>query len=224
MGQQQAYAQAPTPSPMQPQVAQGPAQPIDQQHSAIETKMSLPRPAAVAQWLMEQGDVEIQGPRSTGVIIAIAALATLCVMGVASLIAYKLRLPAQNDGAVTAPMAASARVGEEAAPVPEKGGEQFADSMSTASEGAPAAGKDSGGAKPGSSAAAGEAPGKLTINCKPACDQIVADGVSLGPSPVFNHPLSPGQHRVTCKLAGKSKTLAVMITSGQLTSKTVRMD
>ncbi len=60
---------------------------------AIETKMSLPRPAAVAQWLMEQGDVEIGGPRSTGVIIAIAALATLCVMRVASLNVYKLRLP-----------------------------------------------------------------------------------------------------------------------------------
>lgn len=65
--------------------------------AAIETKMSLPRPAAVAQWLMEQGDVEIGGPRSTGVIIAIAALATLCVMGVASLIVYKLRLPAPSD-------------------------------------------------------------------------------------------------------------------------------
>src|SRR5690606_6714355 len=57
-----------------------PTQPAAQAN--VETKMSLPRPAAVAQWLMEQGDIEIQGPRSTGVIIAIAALATLCVMGV----------------------------------------------------------------------------------------------------------------------------------------------
>lgn len=68
-------------------------QALSANQAAIETKMSLPRPAAVAQWLMEQGDVEIGGPRSTGVIIAIAALATLCVMGVASLIVYKLRLP-----------------------------------------------------------------------------------------------------------------------------------
>ncbi len=77
-------------------------QPMDYQggsanQAAIETKMSLPRPAAVAQWLMEQGDVEIGGPRSTGVIIAIAALATLCVMGVVSLIVYKLNPPARPD-------------------------------------------------------------------------------------------------------------------------------
>jgi serine/threonine protein kinase len=93
--------------PGYPQQPQGQSQQQQQQYGgqlssnqhAIETKMSLPRPAAVAQWLMEQGDVEIGGPRSTGVIIAIAALATLCVMGVASLIVYKLRLPAQPDPA-----------------------------------------------------------------------------------------------------------------------------
>lgn len=106
LDRQISHAQAGAPSPVQhveyQQLPGGPPQGLDahnQNQAAIETKMSLPRPAAVAQWLMEQGDVEIGGPRSTGVIIAIAALATLCVMGVASLIVYKLRLPPQPDPA-----------------------------------------------------------------------------------------------------------------------------
>src|SRR5690606_1085346 len=70
----------------------------------------------------------------------------------------------------------------------------------------------------------GANPGKLTINCKPAGDQVSADGIPLGPSPVFNRPLAPGQHRVTCKRGSKVKTIAVLIVAGQLTSKTVRMD
>ena len=63
----------------------------------------------------------------------------------------------------------------------------------------------------------------LTINCKPACSSIVAGGTSLGPSPVFNHPMPPGQHRVTVKGNDKTKTIVVQITSGQLTSQTVTM-
>lgn len=114
------YQQLPGGPPMGPPMQD--LQPANQH--AIETKMSLPRPAAVAQWLMEQGDVEIGGPRSTGVIIAIAALATLCVMGVASLIVYKLRLPAQPDPSsqVSSPDASSAAL------LPEAADETFAGS------------------------------------------------------------------------------------------------
>src|SRR5690606_27546448 len=58
-GHQPAYAQGPMNGggmyPPNPPMQQG--SPQDNQ-AAIETKMSLPRPAAVAQWLMEQGDVE----------------------------------------------------------------------------------------------------------------------------------------------------------------------
>ena len=66
-------------------------------------------------------------------------------------------------------------------------------------------------------------PGKLSLNCRPACDSIVAAGSSLGPSPVFSHPMPPGVHRVTLKGNGKTKTIMVEITSGQLTTQTVSM-
>ena len=94
---EQAY---PPPQPLHNQLAP-PQYPNDQQLSprakqaAIETKMNMPRPTAVTQWLAEQGDIDIGTPRSTAVLIAIAALATLCVMGVVSLIVFKLRTPVQ---------------------------------------------------------------------------------------------------------------------------------
>jgi len=66
-------------------------------------------------------------------------------------------------------------------------------------------------------------PGRLTINCRPACDAIIAGGTALGPSPVFSHQMPPGQHRVTCKGNSKSKTIVVRITSGQLTTTTCSM-
>ncbi|MEM1032904.1 MAG: protein kinase [Myxococcota bacterium] len=82
---------------MSPGVALAAAHPGPGGQANVETKMSLPRPAAVAQWLMEQGDVEIQGPRSTAVIIAIAALATICVLGVGGLIIFKVRTEPRPD-------------------------------------------------------------------------------------------------------------------------------
>jgi hypothetical protein len=197
---------------------------------------------------MEQGDVEIQGPRSTGVIIAIAALATLCVMGVASLMIYKLRLPAQPANTISVPASAEAAPDEEGslgaddgakAPPVTSDAEKKTDDEKPSdkpsddgpSDDGPSEDRPSEDPKVSSGTPSGPAPGKatkdpgkLTINCKPACDQISADGIPLGPSPVFNRPLSPGQHRVTCTRGSKSKTIAVMITSGQLTSKTVRMD
>jgi hypothetical protein len=198
-----------------------------QSQGAIETKMSLPRPAAVAQWLMEQGDVEIQGPRSTGVIIAIAALATLCVMGVASLIVYKLRLPPQPDPSaysaptVTAPVEVDPNMSPEAPAGSSKSGKDG--KASSAGKGragdAPAAGKGSDSGKD----EGGPEPGRLTINCRPACDSIVAGGQSLGPSPVFSHPMPEGTHRVTLKGNGTTKTIVVQIASGQLTTQTVPM-
>jgi hypothetical protein len=204
-----------------------PQQQLQQQQAnqgAIETKMSLPRPAAVAQWLMEQGEVEIHGPRSTGVIIAIAALATLCVMGVASLIVYKLRLPPQSDPfAIAAPVVDTPTELDPA---------ESPDALSSKEQKSGA--KDTKGAKTGAKAdtpAAGGTkkedekakPGRLTINCHPACDSIVASGQSLGPSPVFSHEMPPGQHTVTCKGNGVTKKVVLVIRSGELTSQTVPM-
>ncbi|RLB46725.1 MAG: hypothetical protein DRI90_27085 [Deltaproteobacteria bacterium] len=203
----------------------------------VETKMNLPRPAAVAQWLMEQGDVEIQGPRSTGVIIAIAALATLCVMGVASLIVFKLRVPVRP--AYAAPVATvvagpSVPSDDRVAGQPKDGADGSEDGDSGEDGQSSAKGSTKGSAKgsakgstKGKSTAKSKAddpPGRLTITCKPACDSVIADGRSLGPSPIFSRSMPPGMHHVTLKRRGtKSKTIAVQIVSNQLTTKTVTM-
>lgn len=198
----------------------------------VETKMSLPRPAAVAQWLMEQGDIEIQGPRSTGVIIAIAALATLCVMGVASLIVYKLRLPPQPDPRITEIPAVISPAPYDDAPgsaierdADDEGEARETSGTKRAKDGA----KEKGATDPRGDGAKSQAkeptesPGKLTINCKPACDAIVADGQALGPSPVFSHPLPPGTRRVTLVRGDVKKTIVVSIQPGRLTTQTVTM-
>jgi len=190
---------------------------------AIETKMSLPRPAAVAQWLIEQGDVEIQGPRSTGVIIAIAALATLCVMGVASLIVYKLRLPPQPDPRVVSVPAATAPVEVDSKSTPEARGKTSSKEPkpSKKGEGEPGKAADDESAAKGNKSA--KEPGTLSIDCEPQCDSIVAGGTSLGPSPVFNHPMPPGNHRVILKSKGVKKEIYVSVSSGQLTRHAVKM-
>ncbi len=202
---------------------------------AIETRMNLPRPAAVAQWLAEQGDIQIQGPRSTGVLMAIALLSTLCVIGVGALVVFKLRAAPRQLGMSAAPTPSAlvstdnskdngASKAEPAKTKKTSGGSK-ADSDDDASssgdddDSADASKKKSGGKQ----ASAGSTPGKLTINCKPACDQVTAAGRSLGPSPVVSHSMRPGQHRVTLKRGSKSKTIVVSIESGQLTSQTVSM-
>jgi serine/threonine-protein kinase len=206
------------------------------QQGAVETKMSLPRPAAVAQWLMEQGDVEIQGPRSTGVIIAIAALATLCVMGVASLIVYKLRAPLPTPvvaAPVTGPVAPASE-GEdesdpEAAELPVEEGEtaktaEEENGSPTKPGGEPTQAKSTGPAPPTGKTApeeAGDPPGMLSINSNPPCDSVVAAGKSLGACPAYNVPMPPGMHRVTLKRGSDTKTIMVRVISGQLTSHTV---
>ncbi len=194
----------------------------------VETKMSLPRPAAVAQWLMEQGDVEIQGPRSTGVIIAIAALATLCVMGVASLIVYKLRLPPQPDPRqvvipqVTTPSHAAAPDG--AAPKDgEQGGDTPKGKAPRGPEAADAEPNNDSSGKGDAPASRGKATGKLSIDCRPACSSIVAGGQALGASPVLGHPMPPGQHRVSLTSSKRSKTIVVLVQAGKTTTHTVSM-
>jgi serine/threonine-protein kinase len=61
-------------------------------------------------------------------------------------------------------------------------------------------------AAPGAQAPAGEpsegadeAPsriGQLTVVCYPACDDVLIDGKSVGPSPIFKQTVSKGTHRV----------------------------
>ena len=201
---------------------------IAARQAAIETKMSMPRPAAVAQWLVDQGDVQIHGPRSTAVLIAIALLSTLCVIGVGALVAYKVKTPARTlDELVQAPSASAAP--DAAAPTsPDtgSGATTTATDKPTSGDDAdePQDGDDSAGnGKTGAGTAPAKDPGTLSVWCKPACDQVIVGGQALGPSPISKHSMPPGQHRVTLKRGGVKKTISVVIESGQLTSQNVPM-
>jgi len=248
-GQQMPYGQQPQMGPggqqgmagMQPQAA-----PYDPNAAAaaaaaaaaqsnIETKMSMPRPAAVTQWIAEQGALEMPGPRSTPVLMAIALLATLCVIGVGALVAYKIRVGdqpasmAQGTGAPSMthdPLApengASADSTSGSGEDPKKAG--TAKTSDKGSKAAPSGSAASGsGPAPNGEAAAGDN-GFLTVFCNPACDQIIAGGRSLGASPVTNVSMPPGQVRVTLKRSGgPTKVVSVIIVSGQVTTQNITM-
>ncbi|HZO15721.1 MAG TPA: PEGA domain-containing protein, partial [Polyangiaceae bacterium] len=253
--QQQPYPQQPQYTPAPPQAQQSPMQqsqmptlvqpppgqivhfPPAQQQGAVETKMSLPRPAAVAQWLMEQGDVEIQGPRSTGVIIAIAALATLCVIGVGALIIFKLQLQPVAAVAAPGPVTPVTDADDRDDTPQSKGGKnaKTEPASSTASakptdgdgkktaEGPKTTNVKGDGSSKRTEEPAGEPPGKLSVSSKPPCDSVIVAGSPAGACPLSNYPLPPGTHRVTLKRGAISKTIVVQIASGQLTSQSVSM-
>ncbi len=68
-------------------------------------------------------------------------------------------------------------------------------------------------------------PGYLTVVCSPFCDNVVAGGRSLGPSPVVHVPLPPGQYRVVLRRSGGStKVIPAVIVSGKTTSHRVSMN
>ena len=180
----------------------------------IETRMNLPRPVGIAQWLSEQGDVQLPSPRSTGVLMAVALLATLCVIGIGAIVTYKLRVPPAIPGS-TAPVAAVT-----GAPA----GSSPALATSTPTGETPRGTGDAGKAEPrargtdaaGSGSSASN--GTLTVTCKPACDQVIAAGRSLGPSPVIGQPIPAGQHHVTLKRGSNSKVVFVTVEAGRLTT------
>jgi serine/threonine-protein kinase len=228
----------PTQPPMQPMQPTGqqpygaqmmPTDPamVRPNQAVIETKMNLPRPAAVAQYLAEQGDIVIPGPRSTAVLIAITLLATLCVIGVGSLVVHKLTLPLQppESGPASVSPASDGRGAGASDTASARDGSKNADASkdaATSEARADASDKPAASAAPAGAADA-KAPGKLTIECLPACDSVVAAGRSLGPSPVVAAPVPPGAQRVTVRRGNQEKTIVVNIESGQLTSQTVRM-
>jgi serine/threonine-protein kinase len=68
-------------------------------------------------------------------------------------------------------------------------------------------------------------PGFLTVVCNPFCDSVTAGGRSLGPSPVVNVPLPPGQYSVVLRRTGGStKVIPAVIVSGKTTSQRVSMN
>ncbi len=195
--------------------------------AAIETKMSLPRPAALADFLVEQGDIAIPPPRTTGVLVAIALLATLCVIGIGALVIKKVQHTQQQATTTAAAMTTTASMPASShAADGGVGAGSASEGERTAAKGAPA-----NEARPGAGAAASTAapatsttPGRLTVECTPGCDSVVAGGRSLGPSPVVGASLPPGSQRVTLKRGAQQKTIVVNVESGQLTTQTVAMN
>jgi serine/threonine-protein kinase len=58
--------------------------------------------------------------------------------------------------------------------------------------------------------------GYLTVMCNPACDDVLIDGRSLGPSPVFKAPVAAGNHTLLLK-GDVEKTMPVTITPDETT-------
>lgn len=222
-----------------PDAAQAAALQPPPPQSNIETRMSMPRPAAVTQWLAEQSAYDTTGPRSTPVLMSIALLATLCVIGVGALVAYKVRVGDQQVAMVT-PSGSTGGAYDPLAPEHQPGATPSSTAGAAASStptatrattptgtkvASPKGTLGPGTAPPAAATSEEGSPGFLTIYCKPACDSVTAGGRGLGASPVSNVPMPPGQHRVTCKRSGSpTKVISVIIVSGQLTSHTVTME
>lgn len=209
--------------------------PNRQPQGIIETKMSLPRPAALADYLVEQGDIAIPAPRSPGLLAAIALLVTLCVCGLAVLVIFKLQHKPEETATSSVPGSGSAN----APKVGSQGGVQrgiAAENEPPSAAGKPAEPTGSSlpmkGATTVGSSAAGtasaapalvEAPGRLTVQCTPACNSVVVGGKSLGSTPVVGALVPPGQQRVTVTHGTVVKTVVVNIQSGQLATANVTM-
>jgi hypothetical protein len=189
---------------------------------AIETKMNMPRPAAVANWIAQQGELSLQGARSTAVLMAIAVLSTLCFIGIVALLFHRVyRAPLAKAPTVSSATAssgsASARGRDDAK---DKAG---SDSRARAANSSRTAARSTTRQKRASGARAAKAPGFLTVFCTPSCDRVVAAGQLLGPDPVVRRPLPPGQHRLSLRSGKVSKTLSIIVESDQLTSRRVTM-
>jgi serine/threonine-protein kinase len=199
--------------------------------SQIETALSLPRPDPHALWVAQQ-EKQKGERRSAGVIVAVVVLSALCVIGIGVLVYLKF-VKAKNAAAATADAAVTATASASAAAAPPPSATATASAAPTASASAEASATASASAAPqgggapssgGGKAAGGkEPPGTLTIICKPYCDDVLDNGRSLGPSPVVNLSVPPGQHRVTLKKGKDTKVISVIVVSGQSTSQRVTM-
>ena len=228
--------QAPMPQPIP---APAPSRP----QSAVETRMSMPRPAAVAEWAAEDGAAQLSGPRGMGVLASMAMLAALCAMCLAALVVFKVRTPPAQAATVDVKLSADdepkalvpadiAKVVGGVAAGPASAKPRASASATTtattdttatvsgtaATATAPATGGGSPPPPPPSSDM-----GTLNVSCSPGCDQIIIDGRSFSGSSA-SAKVSPGQKRVTGKRKGyKDRTLSVMIMAGESLSKVLVM-
>ncbi len=80
------------------------------------------------------------------------------------------------------------------------------------------------GTGPGETGASGQEPGFLTLNAFPYAF-VEIDGVRVKTTPLFNHALPPGPHKVTLKTEdGRTKTLDIVIEPGTTFKKIVRFN
>ncbi|MBK8253986.1 MAG: protein kinase [Polyangiaceae bacterium] len=204
-----------------------------QPQSQIETAISLPRPDPAAIWLAQQ-EAQRGKERSSGVIIAVVALAALCVIGVTALLYFKFRSEsgsAPDVAPTSTAVAAVSQAPSASAPPPGATQPSTTSSGAAASTSATAAASATAGSAAGtgtSSTTAAAAPppakeiGFLTLGCDPRCDQVLIAGRSFVP-PIVREPFAPGSLRVTAKLGGMTKVISVVIVAGQTSSQKISM-
>ncbi len=211
--------------------------------SNIETAMSLPRPDPNQLWMAQQQAAGAhQQKKSSGVLILVVALVALSIIGIGVLVFFKLKaqapLPTKADVVVTP----SAVIPAATAPVPTTAptttpaptASAAPTELVQATTAPPSSPAPAGNTKAPTgatttppaataSAAGGGDPGFLTIVCNPFCDDVLDNGRSLGPSPIVHLSVKPGSHRVTLKKGTMSKTVSVIVVSGQVTAQRVSM-
>jgi hypothetical protein len=76
----------------------------------------------------------------------------------------------------------------------------------------------------GASALAASGQGKVTLVCKPSCDDISEDGKSLGPLPIIQQVTTAGEHHYTARLGAVTKTIDITVVAGEHHARRVDMD
>ena len=67
-------------------------------------------------------------------------------------------------------------------------------------------------------------PGFLTLVCNPYCDEVLDNGLSLGPSPIVHMAVTPGRHVLSLLRRGfGSKTVAISVGPGKVSATRVSM-
>jgi eukaryotic-like serine/threonine-protein kinase len=214
--------------------------------SQIETAMSLPRPDPAQLWMAQQQAGAHQQKKNTGVLILVIALVALSIIGIGVLVFFKLKAqaptPTKVPEAVVAPSAVvPAATTPAAAPTPAPTAAPTPSATETApattAAAPPTTGAPAGTTKAPTGASTAPAPtttasaaptasgdpGFLTIVCNPFCDDVLDNGRSLGPSPIVHLAVKPGSHRITLKKGTMSKTVSVIVVSGQVTAQRVSM-
>jgi hypothetical protein len=75
-------------------------------------------------------------------------------------------------------------------------------------------------AAPAAAAPSGSDSGQLTVICFPACDTVSDNGAVIGPSPIFKHRVSVGEHRLkmTSSNPPATKIVSVIVMGDQTTT------